>query len=76
MKLTSWEFSYWKGDTSQGLKLDSCLTLRNEVSKDSEETHVLTKQEILLGKVPGWRAVGQGNSGELLCHMAEVLVLW
>ena len=50
MKLTSWEFSYWKGDTSQGLKLDSCLTLRNEVSKDSEETHVLTKQEILLGK--------------------------
>ena len=31
----------------RGLKLDSCLTLRNELSK---ETHVLTKQEILLGK--------------------------
>ena len=28
-------------------KLGSCLTLRNELS---EETHVLTKQEILLGK--------------------------
>ena len=58
MKLTSWEFSYWKGDTSQGLKLDSCLTLRNEVSKDSEETHVLTKQEILLGKGPWVETVG------------------
>ena len=31
----------------QGLKLGSCLTLGNELS---EETHVLTKQEILLGK--------------------------
>ena len=36
-----------KGDPFQGLKLGSCLTLRNELS---EETHVLTKQEILLGK--------------------------
>ena len=36
-----------KGDPFQGLKLGSCLTLRNELSK---ETHVLTKQEILLGK--------------------------
>ena len=32
-----------------------------------------TNQEILLGKVPGWRAVEQGNSGELLCHMAHSL---
>ena len=31
----------------QGLKVGSCLTLGNELS---EETHVLTKQEILLGK--------------------------
>ena len=31
----------------QGLKLGSCLTLGNELS---EETRVLTKQEILLGK--------------------------
>ena len=30
-----------------GPKLGSCLTLGNELSK---ETHVLTKQEILLGK--------------------------
>ena len=36
-----------KGDPFQGLKLGSCLTARNELS---EETHVLSKQEILLGK--------------------------
>ena len=36
-----------KGDPFQGLKLGSCLTLGNELSK---ETHVLTKQEILLRK--------------------------
>ena len=36
-----------KGDPFQGLKPGSCLTLRNELS---EETHVLTKQETLLGK--------------------------
>ena len=36
-----------KGDPFQGLKLGSCLTLRNELS---EEAHVLTRQEILLGK--------------------------
>ncbi|KAI4548143.1 hypothetical protein MG293_000473 [Ovis ammon polii] len=36
-----------KEDPFQGLKLDSCLTLGNELS---EETHVLTKQKILLGK--------------------------
>ena len=36
-----------KGDPFQGPKLGSCLTLENELSK---ETHVLTKQEILLGK--------------------------
>jgi len=34
-------------DPFQGPKLGSCLTLGNESSK---ETHVLTKQEILLGK--------------------------
>ena len=42
--------SYWfccrKGDPFQGPKLGSCLALGNELS---EETHVLTKQEILLG---------------------------
>ena len=36
-----------KGYPFQGLKLVSCLTLGNELS---EETHLLTKQEILLGK--------------------------
>ena len=36
-----------KGDPSQGPKLGSCLTLGSELS---EETHVLTKEEILLGK--------------------------
>ena len=36
-----------KGDPFQGPKVVSCLTLRNELS---EETHVLTKQESLLGK--------------------------
>ena len=36
-----------KRDCFQGPKLGSYLTLRNELSK---ETHVLTKQEILLGK--------------------------
>jgi len=36
-----------EGDPFQGPKLGSCLTLGNELS---EETHVLTKQEILLEK--------------------------
>ena len=36
-----------KRDPFQGPKLGSCLTLGNELS---EETHVLIKQEILLGK--------------------------
>ena len=36
-----------KEDPFQGLKLGSCLTFRNQLS---EETHVLTKKEISLGK--------------------------
>ena len=36
-----------KRDPFQGPKLGSCLTFGNELSK---ETHVLKKQEILLGK--------------------------
>ena len=39
-----------KGDPFQGLKLGSCLTLRNELS---EETHVLTKRKAFLGKGTG-----------------------
>ena len=38
-----------KGDSFQGSKLGSRRTLGNELSK---ETHVLTKQDILLGKGP------------------------
>ena len=45
-----------KEDPFQGLKLGSCLTLGNELS---EETHVLTKQEILLGK--GGEQKGKGT---------------
>ena len=39
----------------QGPKLGSCLTLRNELS---EETHVLTKQEVLLGKGTRVESIG------------------
>ena len=35
------------GDSFQDLRVGSCLTLRNELSK---ETHVLTKQKTLLGR--------------------------
>jgi hypothetical protein len=38
-----------KRDPFQGLRVGSCLTLGNELSK---ETHVLTKQKILLGRMP------------------------
>ena len=37
----------WKGDPFQGPRVGSCLTLGNELSK---ETHMLTKQETLLGR--------------------------
>ena len=62
------ETALQEGYPFHGPKLGSCLTLGNELS---EETHVLTKQELLLGKAPGRRAVG--NPGELLCHMAGSL---
>ena len=42
-------------DPFQGPKLGSCLTLRNELS---EEIHVLTKQETLLGKGTGVESSG------------------
>ena len=54
-------------DPFQGPKVGSCLTLGNELS---EETHLLTKQETLLGRGAGWKAGGEGNPGELLCHVA------
>ena len=37
----------WKGDPFQDPRVGSCLTLGNELSK---ETHMLTKQETLLGR--------------------------
>ena len=47
--------------------MGSCLTLGNELS---QEMHVLTKQETLLGRGPGRRAAGRGDQGETLCHVA------
>ena len=64
-----------KGTPSrQGPKLGSCLTLRNELS---EETHLLTKQEILLGK--GTRVEsrrGREPRRTALPHGLQSRVLW
>ena len=62
-----------KGDPFQGLKVGSCLTLRNELSK---ETHVLTKQEILLGRGTQWRAEGKEPRRTGLPHGSQSRVLW
>ena len=63
-----------KGDRFQGPKLGSCLTLGNELSK---ETYVLTKQEILLGKGT-W--VESSRAGEprrtARPHGSQSQVLW
>ena len=58
------KFRCRKGDPFQALRVDSCLTLGNELS---EETHLLTKQKTLLerdawaessrGREPSWLAV-------------------
>ena len=63
-----------KGDPFQGTKLGSCLTLRNELS---EETHVLTKQEILLGKgtLVESSSVREPRRTALPCG-SQSLVLW
>ena len=47
-----------EGDLFQGQKAGSGLTLRNELSK---ETHVLTKQEILLGRGAQAEQEGKGT---------------
>ena len=62
-----------KGYPFQGPKLGSCLTLGNELSK---ETHVLTKQEIFLGngtqvessriREPGRTALPRGSQSRVL----------
>ena len=56
-----------KEDPFQGPKLGSCLALGNELSK---ETHVLTKQEILLGKGTRVESSRVREPGELLCRVA------
>ena len=58
------------GNPSQDLKVGSCLMLRNELS---EETHRLTKQEILLGRGAQVESSRVSNPGELLCHVARSL---
>ena len=49
-----------------GPKLGSCLTLGNELSK---ETHVWQRKRFYWERAPRWRAVGWGNLGEQLWHM-------
>ena len=61
-----------KGDPLQGPKLGSCLTLGNELS---EETHVLTKQEILLGKGTWVESSRVREPRTTFCHMACSMVL-
>ena len=50
--------------------MGSCLTLGNGLS---EEIHMLTRQEALLGRGAGWRAAGKGSPGGLPCHVARSL---
>ena len=56
-----------KEDPFQGPKLGSCLTPGNELSK---ETHVLTKQEILLGKSTRGEQQAKETQENSSCHMA------
>ena len=62
-----------KGDPFQGLKLGSCLTLGNELS---EEIHVLTKQEILLGKGTRVESSRVREPRRTLSHGSQSQVLW
>ena len=68
------EYLLEEGDPFQGPKVGSCLTLRNELS---EVTHVLTKQEILLGKgtrVESSRVREPGRTA--LSNRLQSRVLW
>ena len=60
-----------KADPFQGPKLGSCLTLGNELS---EETHVLTKQEILLGKGSQVESSRVRNA-VLVCNLKNVRII-
>ena len=54
-----------KRDPFQGLRVGSCLTLGNELS---EEIHVLTKQETLLGRSSQMESSGVRELRIVLCH--------
>ena len=63
-----------KGDPFQGLRVGCCLTLGNELSK---ETHVLPKQETVLGK-DTWaetRRIREPSRTALSCG-SQSQVLW
>ncbi|XP_067562709.1 uncharacterized protein [Pseudorca crassidens] len=63
---------YRKGDAFQGPRVGSCLTLGNELS---EETHVLIKQETLLGRSAWEESSGCHNSPEgsyLRCQREKI----
>ena len=62
------------GDPFQGPKLGSCLILGNELSK---EKHVLTKQEMLLGK-GAWAESSMVREPRRIAlpHCSQSLVLW
>ena len=62
-----------EGPSFPGLRVGSCLTLRNELSKETRE---LTKKRFYWEDVPRQRPVGWGNPGELLRHTAHSLGLY
>jgi len=62
-----------KGDPFQGPRVGSCLTLRNELSK---ETHMLKKQETLLGRSARAESCKVRNPRGLLCHVVHSLRLY
>ena len=60
-----------RGIPFQGLRVDSCLTLGNELSKD---TRALAKQENLLGSgAPGGEQEGQGTQENCFATWLTVL---
>ena len=57
-----------RGTPFRGLRVGSCLTLGNELSKD---IHVLAKQETLLGRgAPGAEQEGQGTQENCSASLA------
>ena len=59
-------FCSWKGRPFQGLRVGSCLTLGNKLSK---EIHV-NKARDFIGKGCPMKSQGYGNPEELLCRVA------